>query len=251
MKVAALYDIHGNLPALTAVLADVEREDVDLIICGGDCAQGPMPSQTIDCLQSLRIPARFVMGNADQAMIDAFEAGDSSADSRPDAKKRLSWSAGQLSRVQRDFLASFEPTVHVDVSGLAAILFCHGSPRSNTEIITAVSPPDRLMPMLDHVAEGVVVCGHTHRQFDLTVDGKRVLNAGSVGAPYEGDAAAFWLLLGERAEMRRTSYDVGTALETFRATGYPDADEALLESLIEPTDPDWVSRHFEEMAAKG
>jgi diadenosine tetraphosphatase ApaH/serine/threonine PP2A family protein phosphatase len=90
------------------------------------------------------------------------------------------------------------------------------------------------------------VCGHTHQQFDLRVGEQRVLNAGSVGMPYEGTAAAFWLLLGPDVELRRTDYDVPAAVEAMRATGMPDVDKLLLqESLIEPVDPDWVTRHFE------
>jgi diadenosine tetraphosphatase ApaH/serine/threonine PP2A family protein phosphatase len=95
--------------------------------------------------------------------------------------------------------------------------------------------------MLDGVAESVVVCGHTHQQFDVRCGEHRVLNAGSVGLPYEGVAAAFWMLLGPEVELRRTDYDVATAIE-----GLGDDDRELLqESLIEPIDPDRVTRYFE------
>lgn len=250
MKVAALYDIHANLPALKAVLGEIKRENVDLIVCGGDCAAGPMPAETIDSLRSLSVPARFVMGNADRAMIEAFDAGARPEDTTKASERGPRWAASQINRDQRDFLASFEPTVHVDVPGVGSLLFCHGSPRSDTEIITTVTDSDRLEPMLQGVGEDIVVCGHTHRQFDKRAGGKRVLNAGSVGMPYQGEAAAFWLMLGDGADMRRTSYDIDSALATFRATGYPDVDEALKESLIEPADPDYVSRYFEQNAIK-
>ena len=115
------------------------------------------------------------------------------------------------------------------------MLFCHGSPRSDEEIITAVSPEERLAPMLEGVAEDTVVCGHTHHQFDRAVLGKRLLNAGSVGMPYEDEPAAYWLLLGRRAELRRTAYDIAAAAERLRASGFPDVDELMLrESLLEP-----------------
>ncbi len=249
MRVAALYDIHANLPALEAVLSEVRNEDVDLIVCGGDCAAGPVPGDTIDVLRSLNVPARFVMGNADRAVIEAFDSGAGPEDVENEARLGTIWAAGQCTQAQRDFLAAFEPTVSVDVDGLGPVLFCHGSPRSDTEVITSMTPPDRLTPMLENVSEDVVVCGHTHRQFDLAAAGKRVLNAGSVGMPYEGEAAAFWLLLGDGVQKRRTAYDVSSALAIFRASGYPDADETFRETLMEPADPDYVSRYFEDNAA--
>ena len=98
-------------------------------------------------------------------------------------------------------------------------LFCHGSPRSDEEIITALSPDARLAPMLDGVAEDVVVCGHTHHQFDRRVGGKRIVNAGSVGRPYEDEPAAYWLWLGPEPELRRTDYDIAAAVERLRASG--------------------------------
>ena len=91
--------------------------------------------------------------------------------------------------------------------------------------------------MLEGIAERYVVCGHTHQQFDLRCGDRRVLNAGSVGMPYEGTAAAFWLLLGPEPELRRTDYDIGLLDQ--------DARELFKESLIEPADPDWVTRYFE------
>jgi predicted phosphodiesterase len=131
-----------------------------------------------------------VMGNADRELVALFDAG-----TRPEALEdpiaRLdAWCAQRLTRAQRDRLAGAEPVVRAEVDGLGRVLFCHGSPRSDTEIITAVSPPERLEPMLAGVAEPVVVCGHTHHQFDRSVAGRRVVNAGSVGMPYEDEAAA-------------------------------------------------------------
>jgi diadenosine tetraphosphatase ApaH/serine/threonine PP2A family protein phosphatase len=152
----------------------------------------------------------------------------------------------RIDRGDRDFLARFEPTVAIDVDGLGPTLFCHGSPRSDDERITRATPPERLAPMLDGVTERLVVCGHTHQQFDLRAADHRVLNAGSVGMPYEGAAAAFWLLLGPDAELRRTEYDVPAAIAVMRASGMPGVEKVLLqESLIEPADPDWVTNYFE------
>jgi predicted phosphodiesterase len=247
MRIAALYDIHGNLPALDAVLAEVEVLAPDAIVIGGDVAPGPMVAETIARLRGLGERARFVMGNGDRELVAAIDAGTTPEAAGDDLVARFNaWAAQGLDRADRDFLAAFAATVTVEVDGLGPVLFCHGSPRSDDERITRATPQERLAPMLEGVSEPVVVCGHTHQQFDLRCGAQRVLNAGSVGMPYEGTAAAFWLLLGPDAELRRTDYDVPAAVATMRATGMPDVDKILLqESLIEPVDPDWVTRYFE------
>jgi len=212
MRVAALYDIHGNLPALDAVLA--ELPEVDAIVIGGDVLPGPLARETLDRIASLE-NVHYVMGNGDRDAIEEFPE-----------------------------VADWPATVSLDVDGLGPVLFCHGSPRSDTEMITTLTGEDRIGPMLEGVEEQVIVGGHTHRQFDRTLLGRRIVNAGSIGLPYEGVAGAFWLLLGPGVELRRTDYDVPAAIEVLKAAGGP-AVEYLKESLIEPTDPDEVAAYFE------
>jgi putative phosphoesterase len=238
MRVAALYDIHGNLPALEAVLGELEA---DLVVVGGDVAPGPMVGEVLDRVGALDVPVRWVMGNGDREVVEG--AGGLAP------AELTAWTAQRLSDEQRGLLASFEATVEVDVDGLGPVVFCHGSPRSDTEIITQVTPAERLRPMLEGVAADVVVCGHTHHQFDRMIDSTRVVNAGSVGMPYQGEAAAFWLVLGPEVELRRTGYDVPAAVERMRATGMPDIDEMMLrESLLEPVSAAYVAEYFEQRA---
>jgi predicted phosphodiesterase len=250
MRIAVLCDIHGNLPALDAVLAEIELLDVDAIVVGGDVVPGPFMGETVDRLRGLGERARFVMGNGDREVVEAFDAGARPEDAGQSRFARFTaWAASRLDRAQRDFLAGFEPVVRLEADGLGAVLFCHGSPRSDTEIITQLTPPERLRPMLAGVPERTVVCGHTHHQFATGLDGQVVLNAGSVGMPYQGAAAAFWLLLGPDVQMRRTDYDVDGALETLRATGAPDIDDVMLqESLVDPARAEDVARFFEDSA---
>jgi diadenosine tetraphosphatase ApaH/serine/threonine PP2A family protein phosphatase len=219
--------VHGNLPALEAVLADAA--DCELIVFGGDVAYGPMPAETLDRLQALGDRARFVRGNADRLL--------------------SAWCAARLTSAHREFVHSFEPTVSVDVDGLGPVLFCHGTPRSDEEIVTAITPPERVQPVLTGVAERVVVCGHVHVQYDRTIGERRLVNAGSVGLPYEGRPGAYWLRLGPGIEHRRTEYDLDAAVAAMRATGYPDIEEFLRESLLEPVDPGEVTRYFEDLAS--
>jgi predicted phosphodiesterase len=252
MRIAALYDIHGNLPALEAVLAEVELLDVDVIVVGGDVAPGAMTPHAIARLRALGDRARFVMGNGDREVVEALDADPPPDPEASDPLTRiLAAEVARLDRADRDFLAAFEPAVRLEADDVGPTLFCHGSPRSDTEIITQVTPPERLRPMLDGVAEPTVVCGHTHHQFTLRIDDRTVLNAGAVGMPYQGVAAAFWLLLGPDVQMRRTDYDIDGALEALRATGAPDVDEMMLqESLVTPALAADVARFFEDMATK-
>jgi predicted phosphodiesterase len=251
MRVAALYDIHGNLPALRAVLAEVAREDVDAVLVGGDIAAGPLPRETIDQLMALGPRARFVRGNADREVVSAYDSETPDVEAEQDPAIRAAvFAAARISPNQRDLLASFVPSVVIDVDGLGATLFCHGSPRSDSEIVTTETPEQRLREIVRGVDQRVVVCGHTHRQFDRRVDDWRVVNAGSVGMPYQGRPGAYWALLGPEVELRRTEYDLAAAVIDLRAGGFPDLDEMLQESLFEPLDPDDVAAFFERQATQ-
>jgi putative phosphoesterase len=225
-RVVVLADIHGNLPALEAVLREVERKKPDLVVVCGDVASGPMPVETIDMLRQLP-RARFVRGNADRGLIEAYDATPTSGWPGPFAD----WCAAQLSHDDRDFLAAFEDTVAVDVEGAGRVLFCHGSPRSDVEIMTVETTDDRIRELVAGLEVDVVVCGHTHMPFDRTVDGVRVVNPGSVGMPY-GEAGAFWALFGPRVELKRTDYDRAAAAVRIRATAWPNAEEFASQNVV-------------------
>jgi diadenosine tetraphosphatase ApaH/serine/threonine PP2A family protein phosphatase len=145
----------------------------------------------------------------------------------PDAE----WCAGRISHPQRDFLASFAETVRLDVDGLGRVLFCHGSPRSDDEIISVRTPLGRLRVMIERADADVVVCGHTHMPFDRCVDEVRVVNPGSVGMPYEAPGA-YWALLGPDVEFRRTEYDREAAAARIRAITGSQTDTFLRENLL-------------------
>jgi putative phosphoesterase len=246
VTVAALCDIHGNLPALDAVLADPAFGRADVVVIGGDVAAGPMPVEVLDRLGQLELPVRWVRGNADREVVASFDRGDTDPSAHPDdpAARADAFTADRITRSHRDLLAGFE-----DVVSLEGALFCHGSPRDDNEIITALTPVERLAPMLEGVEEALIVCGHTHHQFELRSGDQRVVNAGSVGMPYQGDAAAFWLLAedGEH-ELRRTEIDVDAVAAVIRASGYPEAENLIETCLVEPVEAAYVARLFEDRA---
>ncbi len=241
MRVAALYDVHGNLPALEAVLAEVEALEVDAVVVGGDVAIGPMPRETLERLLALGERALFLRGNGDREI-----AGDPPGDGL--WSERTRWSAAQLERGQLAWLAALPDTQTVAVDGLGPVLFCHGSPRSDEEILTRISSEERVAAVVAGVAEHVVVCGHTHVQFDREVAGKRLVNAGSVGMPYEARPGAYWALLGPDVELRRTDYDRETAADAIRATGFPDAEGLAAENVLQVPTAEEATEQFERMA---
>jgi putative phosphoesterase len=244
MRIAVLCDIHGNLPALQAVLAEVEEVGVDLIVFGGDVAAGPMPVETIELLAGYSPRARFVRGNADRLMVESFD-GTRAVGEGPD-----SWPAGMLNRTHRDFLSSFEPTVEVAVDGLGLVLCCHAGPDSDeVPIITPDTPDEVIAEALASTRAGVVTAGHTHMQFDRRVGSRRMVNAGSVGRPYTDQAGAYWALLGPDVDLRRTAYDFAAAAEAVRRTKCPDREE-LAGGIVRPPTAEEAMTVFERMAGR-
>ncbi len=245
MRIAALYDIHGSLPALEAVLAEVETLAPDVILVGGDFVMGPMPGETLKRLQALGRRAQFIHGNAEREIL---KARDGTLSETVPWASRTRWVAEQLSQTELSFLSRLPATLTFDIQGLGATLFCHGSPRSDEEIITRATTEARLRDMLEGVRARVVVCGHTHMQFDRSVDGVRVVNAGSVGIPYEETHGAFWALFGPTVELRSTFYDAEIAMQRIVATRFPDIETFARERMVSPPRPDEVVALFERMA---
>ena len=230
--VAALYDIHGNLPALEAVIDDVRRAGVDRIVVGGDVLPGPMPSESLAYLFGLEVPTQFIRGNGDREVL-ARKAGIETGTVPERFKPVMQWVADQLQPEQERVMSRWPATLDLAIPGLGDVLFCHASPRNDTEIFTRLTPEDRVRSVLAGVHASLVVCGHTHMQFDRMVDTTRVVNAGSVGMPF-GEPAAYWLLLGPGVELRRTAYDLEGAAARIRATAYPLAEEFAARDVLSP-----------------
>ena len=231
MRVAALYDVHGNLPALEAVLADVDAQGVDEIVVGGDVLWGPMQ---VECIARLRdAGARFVVGNCER---DVLQPTTDVAD----------WCSDRLDDDTRSFVRSWPQTIERELDSLGRVVFCHATPRDVEEIVTVLTPDDAVHEALSEVDADVVVSGHTHVRLDRRVTGApRLLNPGSVGLPYEGATGAFWALLDGGIEPQRSDYDVEPALELLAATGFPSFDDVFPEALRGLVSAESASAHFE------
>lgn len=218
MKIAALYDIHGNLPALNAVLTELSEIQPDLIVVGGDIVSGPLPAQTLQRLLQVGERVRFLSGNNDREVVTVFDDQPvvrrylpaMSEQGREEARRV----AGQLARAERDFLAALPERLVFHIAEIGEILFCHATPRHDEEIFTPITPEERLNAIFSEVEQDMVVCGHTHMQFERRAGKVRILNAGSVGMPFADQPGAYWLLLDPTGcEFRRTAYDSEAAAQ--------------------------------------
>lgn len=232
MRVAAIYDIHSNLPALEAVLEEIRRVGTDLMVVGGDVLPGPMPRETLAALLDAGIAAQFLYGNGEVAVLEQI-AGREPVKVPEAFRPIIRWTAQQVDPEYRAVVGSWPKQVRVNIPGCGAVLFCHATPRNEDECFTRLTTEERLLPIFDAANADVVVCGHTHMQFDRRVGKVRVVNAGSVGMPF-GRPGADWLLLGPGIELRHTDYDLEKAAERIRATGYPQAQEFAAQNVLQP-----------------
>src|SRR5580765_4657972 len=216
MRVAALYDIHGNLPALEAVLVEVERERVDAIVVGGDIASGPpQPREVVELVRSLP-NAHCIRGNADR-LRDREHAGE----------EGLEWLLSQLDEERIDWLEGLPFSVVLDDT-----LYVHSNPKDDTTMVTELTTDEKLAGLLEGVEQGRVVAGHTHMQLERRVGETLFVNAGSVGWPYEGTPGSYWAILDEGVELRHTDYDRERTAELVRASGHPRAEEIAAENIL-------------------
>jgi predicted phosphodiesterase len=235
-RVAVLSDVHGNAVALEAVLEKLPDVAPELVVFGGDLTWGPLPEETLELVHALPIPALFVRGNAERALLEPS--------AEPTERER--WLAERHSPEAIAFLATFAERVAVDVDGLGPVCFCHGSPRSDNEIVTPKTPAKRIRAMTAGISERVLVTAHTHIQFDRRVAGIRSVNAGSVGIPYEGRHGAFWAVLGPDVEHRMTNYSLELVAERYRATDDPRV-ELMIQMLEQPPSRDEVIEEGERL----
>src|SRR5919108_4432300 len=174
MKVLALYDVHGNLDALDAVLADPRAADPDLIVIGGDAVPGPFARATLNRIDALPSPVRWVRGNGEREVAAAVGAPAPPPDDV--IARTAAISAAELGDDRARALGELPQTLEID-----GVLYCHATPRRDDEMLTRISPADAWAEALADVEARLVVAGPTHQQDDRVVGDVRFINAGSVG----------------------------------------------------------------------
>jgi putative phosphoesterase len=221
--VAVLSDIHGVLPALDAVLAEPDVAAADRIVLTGDIAAGPQPTQVLDRLLSLGDRVTWVRGNADRELADLARGMDV-----PVPDEISPWAASQLSPDHVSWLAGLPHPMTCEVEGFGRVLFCHGTPRDDAEVVLVDTRLARWAEVLAGIPAEVttVVCGHTHMPFTRLAHGRQIVNPGSVGMPY-GRAGAHWALLaGGVVTLRRSEFDAAAACAAIAGiSGFPGAAE--------------------------
>src|SRR5438093_3431153 len=208
MRVAALYDVHGNAHALEAVLAEVERERVDAIVFGGDVLHGPFPRETLELARS--VEATWIRGNCERQPAEPRGPGSS-------------WVFDQLPQAEWDRLAALPAAVEID-----GVCYCHATPTDDMPIITDATPDEELERLIAGTDARLVIAGHTHMQQRRG----RYANAGSVGMPYERAPGAYWAIVSDDVEFRRTEYDLERAAAATRASSEPIAEEFAAENVL-------------------
>ena len=248
MPVACLYDIHGNLPALEAVLEEIRHSGADHIVIGGDVLPGPFPRECLDLLYSLEVPTEFIIGNGDRETVSAMRDGVSTAVPAY-FHEAMRWNASQLTEDDATRIAQWPLTRRLHVGGIGDVMFCHATPRSDNEIFIRTTADATLLPIFEPFGVHAVVCGHTHMQHQRTVGTTRIINAGSIGASFQGPGA-FWLLLDTTVQLRRTYYDAETAAQRVRATSYPQKEEFASTSVLQPPTEEATLKLFAAAALK-
>ena len=250
MRIAVLCDVHGNLDALSAVLAQVRAAGVDEILVGGDVFPGPFPVACVEALDRAGIPCRFVRGNGESAVLAARVGRD--LPRVPESfRGAIRWNADGLTPEWAARLERWPLTERAEVPGLGAVLFCHATPRDDDEIFTRLTPEAALAPIFAACGAAIVVCGHTHMPFDRRIGAVRVVNAGSVGMPFGGTGADWLLLDGRSASLvpRHADYDLDAAAARIRAGAYPAAEFAA-EAILQPRSADAMTALYEPAVPK-
>jgi putative phosphoesterase len=229
-KVAAIYDIHGNYVALETVLEEIHKYNVDAILIGGDLAWGPEPFEVMERLMTLKDNVYFIRGNADREVANKYGAKEGLDQTIADINL---WCVDQLTDTHLDFLKALPDNQILTIEGLGETLFVHGSPRSDEECIRFDTPEVEINSMIQDVSQEIIVCGHTHTQFDRFVSSKRIINPGSVGLPSKARGAC-WALISEKVELKEIIYNTEKAAERIRKSGVPYAEEFVSHILNPP-----------------
>lgn len=232
MRIAAIYDIHGNLSALQAVVTEITKANIDLIIVGGDVIAGPKPVETLELLEktSKEISMQFIHGNAESELLRYIDGKDINGLTK-NAEAITHWLAKELNYKQIEFISTWAKTQQLKLDDGKEILFCHATPANDIDIFTELTLESELMPIFKNLTASIVICGHTHMQFERKVANIRVVNAGSVGMPF-GHTGANWLIIDNDVSFMHSNYNLKEAAISIRRTSYPQANQFANNSVL-------------------
>jgi putative phosphoesterase len=229
LRIAAISDIHANAVALEAVVADLRVQAPDAVVCLGDITmRGPQPAEVVDLVRALA-PWAVVRGNYDHMFTRKSRANWEAKSYKHElALRAYEYDCERLSGADQAWLGNL-PTEHrAEVDGVAVELF-HAGPDSLNEIVWPWAPLEDLCRLRSDEATQLVLFGHVHHAFVRQAEGCLVVNAGSVGGPYDGDSRASYAVVdinqGSLAvQLRRVAYDVDRTIQIARERSMPDLD---------------------------
>jgi len=228
MRIATFSDIHSNAPALTNVLRDVNKQDIDEVYCLGDLVgYGPCPNTVIEILRNKDIPT--IMGNYDEGI--GFEKGEcgcayTSPEEIANGQKSVDWTTQATTEKNKEYLRSLLDKISFEADGYK-VLLVHGSPRRINEYLFEDRREDSLRRIIESLDIDVMVCGHTHKPYHRIIDGVHIINDGSVGKPKDGDSRACYAVINFsgsiEVEFRRVEYPVDDVASMVLDVGLPEA----------------------------
>jgi len=238
-RLACLADIHANIAAFDAVLASDQFALADGVAFLGCTTSGPEPQAVIERCRDLTIPAFFLAGNGERAIVELAD-GTRIEDDWPPGP----WMVDQHGEQGVEIIRGWPAGLIIAVDGLGDVRFCHGSPRSDIELLTPRTSAERIEEATRDVDQQVIVHGHTHVQYERTVNGKHIVGPGSVGLPYSaGEFGARWALIGPGVELICTPYELSDARRRISNSGYPSPK--YMNTLESPPDLEELIREWE------
>lgn len=237
MRIAVIADIHGNLPALQAVLTDIETRQVDKVFCLGDLVgYGPWPNEVIDLLQKSSIPC--LQGNYDEGVGEELMACGCDFPTEEAAREggiSLNWSIDVTTEENKAWLRALPKTLAVSLGGYQMLLV-HGSPRKNNEYLTFDFPVDQILQFLTESGADIIVCGHTHLPYHRQLGDKHIINAGSAGKPKHGNPNVLYQLLELGKQVTVTTvevaYDWAKTEQAMLLAGLPEKFATIIRTGI-------------------
>jgi diadenosine tetraphosphatase ApaH/serine/threonine PP2A family protein phosphatase len=236
---ACLADVHGNTAALDAVLASEAFAQADAVAFLGCTTTGPDPRGVLERCADLKIPAFYLAGNGERWVLELVSG------IRPPEREVDEWLVAAHGDGGLATIGSWPGGLRAAHPPAGGLRLCHGSPRSDIELLTSVTGEDRVREATAGVEEEVVVHGHTHVQYRRDAAGKVITGAGSVGLPYAAGPGARWALISDRVRLVVTPYDLDRAEALIAATGYPG--DAYLKTLRQPPDPEAKTAEAEKL----
>ncbi|WP_174729238.1 metallophosphoesterase family protein [Mesobacillus harenae] len=228
MKIAFISDMHGNAKALDAVLDDIKNKGIDKTLVLGDiCYRGPEPKRSLDLVRSLN--TEVIKGNADEWVVRGVQTGEVPEQAIELMNKERDWTVSQLGQSDIDYLSSLPTQINLEADGTTIHGF-HATPDSLFEVVLPNTDDDVLDTKLMQAANAhVYVYAHIHKPYIRYLNGKVIMNIGSVGLPFDGLAKASYGLIeiedgNLKTSIQRVSYDVESVVKLYQETNYPNTD---------------------------